>query len=54
MYTLKILGARRSTIAVHRCETYADLRELLAVYHSLGYAPEALVVEEQQASERAA
>jgi hypothetical protein len=53
MFTLIIKGARRATLAVHQCETYADLRELIAVYRALGYADDALIVEEQQ-SERAA
>jgi hypothetical protein len=46
MYTLKIIGARRSTLAYHRCDTVAELEELLAIYAALGYKPEALVVEE--------
>jgi len=29
MYTLKIQGARRSTLAYHRCDSYAELRELI-------------------------
>lgn len=47
MYLLKIKGTRASTLAYHRCDSYADLRELIAVYQALGYKPEALVVEEQ-------
>lgn len=53
MYTLIVKGARRATLAVHRCDSYADLRELLDVYRVLGYRPEALVVEERD-EERAA
>lgn len=46
MYTLSIKGARNSTLAYHRCETTEELDELLAVYRALGYAPEALIVQE--------
>jgi hypothetical protein len=53
MYELKVKGARNSTLAYHRCESYADLRELLAVYGALGYKPEMLLVEELD-SEQAA
>jgi hypothetical protein len=56
MYLLKIQGARRSTLAVHRCDTPADLRELLAVYQALGYKPETLQIEaehQNQAKEAA-
>ncbi|HEX6509617.1 MAG TPA: hypothetical protein VF221_18465 [Chloroflexota bacterium] len=53
MYTLIIKGARNSTLAYHRCESYADLRELLAVYTALGYKPEHLLVQET-ADEQAA
>ncbi len=47
MYVLIVKGPRRATLAVHRCDSYADLRELLAVYHALGYGSEALLIEEQ-------
>jgi hypothetical protein len=46
MYVLKVRGARNATLAYHRCETHAEVRELLSVYAALGYAPEALIVEE--------
>ena len=46
MIILKVLGARRSTLAVHHLDSHADLRELLAVYTTLGYKPEALVVQD--------
>jgi hypothetical protein len=46
MKTLIIKGARNSTLAVHRCENEAQLQELLAVYAALGYAPEALIVQD--------
>lgn len=48
MYTLKILGIRRNVLAYHRCDSHDELLELLSVYHALGYAPEALIVEERQ------
>jgi hypothetical protein len=48
MFVLKIQGARRSTLAVHQIDSYADLRELIAVYEALGYQPEALIVEDQR------
>ena len=53
MYTLIVKGARRATIAVHRCDSYAELCEMLAVYTALGYAPEALLVEEQHKEDAA-
>lgn len=53
MYTLKVLGNRRNTLAYHRCDTLTELRELLAVYAALGYAPEALIVEERPAEQAA-
>jgi hypothetical protein len=52
-YILKVHGTRRSTLAWHQCETYADVQELLAVYAALGYAPEALEVEERGAEQAA-
>lgn len=53
MYVLKVIGARRSVLAYHTCESSTDLNELLAVYAALGYASEALIVEKRE-SERAA
>jgi hypothetical protein len=53
MYVLKVIGARRSVLAYHTCESSAELDELLAVYQALGYAPESLVVEKRE-KERAA
>ncbi len=53
MYILKVLGMRRSVLAYHHCDSDEELQELLAVYHALGYAPDALIVEEQ-AEEQAA
>lgn len=53
MYTLKVLGNRRNTLAYHRCDTLTELHELLAVYAALGYAPEALIVEERPAEQAA-
>jgi hypothetical protein len=53
MYLLSVHSTRRSTLAVHRCESYADLRELLKVYHALGHKPEMLQVEKRE-QERAA
>lgn len=46
MIVLKVKGARNSTLAVHRCSSYAELDELLAVYRALGYADTALLTEE--------
>lgn len=46
MYLLKVKGMRNSTLAYHRCESYGDLLELVAVYEALGHKPEALIVEE--------
>jgi hypothetical protein len=53
MIVLKIKGARNSTLAFHRCATYAEVEELLAVYRALGYADTAFVVE-KTAEEQAA
>lgn len=44
---LKVQGTRRNTLAYHRCDTYTEIQELLEVYRALGYADEALIVEEQ-------
>jgi hypothetical protein len=48
MYVLIVKGARRATLAVHQCGSDADLRELLATYHALGYEPESLIVEKRR------
>lgn len=53
MYILIVKGARNSTIAYHRCETYAEIDELLAIYRALGYEPGSLIVE-QATEEKAA
>lgn len=53
MYVLKIIGARRSTLAYHQFDNYTDLREMIRVYEAIGYAPEALVVEERQKEQAA-
>jgi hypothetical protein len=53
MYRLIVTGSRRAVLAVHRCESQRDVRELLAVYELLGYAPEALIVEEEQVEQAA-
>ena len=53
MYTLIVKGARRATIAYHRCESLSDLHELLAVYRSLGYTDDALLVTETVEQEAA-
>jgi hypothetical protein len=44
MYTLVVKGARRATLAVHKLESDADLRELIAAYHALGYTSDVLIV----------
>jgi hypothetical protein len=46
MYQLKVKGMRNSTLAYHRCDSYADLLELVAVYQALGHKLEALLIEE--------
>ena len=48
MYTLIVKGPRRATLAVHHCDSFTDLRELLAVYRLLGYSDESLLVEERR------
>jgi hypothetical protein len=53
MYILIVKGARRSTLAVHHCDSTADLHELLAIYRALGYSPESLLVEERPAEQAA-
>ena len=53
MYVLKVIGARRSVLAYHTCDTAAELSELLSIYRALGYANEALIVEQHE-KERAA
>lgn len=49
MFVLIVKGARKATLATHKCESYSELSELSDVYRSLGYAPEALIVEERPA-----
>lgn len=53
MYVLKVIGARRSVLAYHTCESHAELHELLAVYGALGYPEEALVVEKREKEQAA-
>lgn len=53
MITLKVIGSRRNTLAVHHLDTYAELHELVAVYEALGYEAKSLVVEDHR-EERAA
>jgi len=53
MYVLKVKGARNSTLAYHYINSDADLRELVAIYQSLGYSRESLVVEERSADQAA-
>ena len=53
VYVLKVIGARRSVLAYHTCDTAAELSELLSIYRALGYANEALIVEQHE-KERAA
>lgn len=48
MYTLKVKGNRRNTLAFHQLDSRDELDELLTVYRVLGYKPEALEVEERQ------
>ncbi|MGI8967836.1 MAG: hypothetical protein ACR2GA_01870 [Chloroflexota bacterium] len=53
MYTLIVRGPRRAVLAVHRCATTAEVRELLAVYAALGHKPEMLQVEERPTDQAA-
>ena len=53
MILLKVIGARRNTLAVHHLDTYAELDELVAVYETLGYEPKSLVVEDQREEQAA-
>lgn len=53
MYVLIVKGARRATLAVHRCDSYADLSELVAVYHALGFSDDALLIEERREEQAA-
>ena len=48
MYLLIVKGARRATLAVHKVESEADLRELQDIYLRLGHPPEALLVEDRR------
>ncbi len=48
MFVLIVKGARRATLAYHRCESRSELDELLQVYKALGYAEDALIIEERQ------
>ena len=53
MYVLKVRGARNATLAYHKCETYGEVEELIAVYVSLGHDRDKLIVEEQAAEQAA-
>lgn len=46
MYILKVRGARNATLAYHKCENYAQVEELIAVYQALGHEPDKLIVEQ--------
>jgi hypothetical protein len=46
MYILKVRGARNATLAYHKCETYTEIEELIAVYQALGHEPDKLLVEQ--------
>ncbi|GAC1443320.1 MAG: hypothetical protein NVSMB52_01540 [Chloroflexota bacterium] len=46
MFILKVKGARNTTLAIHHCETYSDLQEMMKVYEALGHKSEALLIEE--------
>jgi hypothetical protein len=48
MYILIVRGPRRAVLAVHHCDSSADLAEMLEIYHALGYADESLQVEERR------
>ncbi|GAC1323817.1 MAG: hypothetical protein NVS2B16_01850 [Chloroflexota bacterium] len=54
MYVLIVKGARRATLAYHRCEALSELNELVEVYRALGYSPDALLVEERGEEKEAA
>lgn len=49
MYTLIVKGARNSTLAYHHCDSYAEIKELLAVYRALGHEDKVLLVEKRTA-----
>lgn len=53
MFVLKIIGARRSTLAYHTCVTMAEVEELKSVYRALGYEEKSLVVEEREMQQAA-
>jgi hypothetical protein len=53
LYILVVKGPRRATLAVHRLNSHADLREFIDVYHALGFSDESLQVcerDEEQAA----
>ena len=53
MYRLIVKGARRTTLAVHTCDSAAELRELVEVYRAFGYAQDVLLVEERTGEQAA-
>ena len=53
MYTLKVKGNRRNTLAIHHLDSRAELDEMLDVYRVLGYKPESLEVEERREEQAA-
>jgi hypothetical protein len=48
MFKLLVMGPRRAVLAVHRCETNAEVQELVAVYLALGHVAQNLVVEDER------
>lgn len=53
MYTLIVRGARRTVLAVHHCDSFEDVQEMLAVYYALGYESGALTVEKRDEEQAA-
>lgn len=46
MFKLLVMGPRRAVLAVHRCDSDAEVQELVAVYLALGHIATNLVVED--------
>lgn len=53
MFKLLVMGPRRAVLAVHRCDSDAEVQELVAVYLALGHIETNLVVEDEHQEQAA-
>ncbi len=53
MFKLLVIGPRRAVLAMHRCDTRAEIQELVAVYVALGHSHQNLVIEDESQEQAA-